>query len=79
MLANFCLMPSHVWFSLLPALDFREWLGGETKINAYTRSLALAGGKRVAEILGTSLLDETDNSELTLNMVSMNTISSELF
>jgi hercynylcysteine S-oxide lyase len=62
---------------LLSALDFREWLGGEAKINTYTRSLALTGGRRVAEILGTSLFDQTDNSELTLSMV--NTSHSDTF
>lgn len=51
------------------ALDFREWLGGEVKINAYCRDLAIRGGKRVAEILGTHEMDETPNRELTLNMV----------
>lgn len=57
------------YLSIGPALDFREWLGGETKINNYTRALAIAGGKRVAEILGTYVMDDTENSELTLNMV----------
>lgn len=51
------------------ALDFREWLGGEVKINAYCRDLAVRGGKRVAEILGTEEMDNTPNRELTLNMV----------
>ena len=51
------------------ALDFREWLGGEVKINAYCRDLAIRGGKRLAEILGTEEMDNTPNRELTLNMV----------
>ena len=51
------------------ALDFREWLGGETKINGYCRELAIRGGKRLAEILGTEEMDKTPNHELTLNMV----------
>ena len=51
------------------ALDFREWLGGEVKINAYCRETAIRGGKRLAEILGTHEMDETPNRELTLNMV----------
>ena len=51
------------------ALDFREWLGGEVKINEYCRDIAIRGGKRLAEILGTEEMDETHNRELTLNMV----------
>lgn len=53
--------PSHV------AMDFRKWLGGEEAINAYCHKLALDGGKRLAQILGTKTLDET--GEFTLNMV----------
>ena len=52
-----------------PALDFREWLGGEVKINQYCRDLAIRGGKRFAEILETEEMDKTPNRELTLNMV----------
>lgn len=54
------------------ALDFREWLGGEVKINAYCRDLAIRGGQRLAEILGTEEMDQTPNRELTLNMVRNN-------
>jgi len=54
------------------ALDFREWLGGEVKINEYCRDLAIRGGKRLAEILGTEEMDKTPNRELTLNMVQNN-------
>ena len=57
--------------SVYTALDFREWLGGEVNINAYCRDLAIKGGKRVAEILGTHEMDETPNRELTLNMVTI--------
>ena len=55
--------------SVYTALDFREWLGGEVKINGYCRDLAIRGGKRLAEVLGTEEMDETPNRELTLNMV----------
>ena len=51
------------------ALDFRQWLGGEEKINGYCRDLAIRGGKRLAEVLGTEEMDQTPNRELTLNMV----------
>jgi hypothetical protein len=48
-------------------LDFRQWLGGEHKINEYTHNLAIAGGKHLANLLGTSVMDP--DGDLTLNMV----------
>ena len=54
---------------LYTALNFREWLGGEARINAYCRGLAIRGGKKLAEIFGTEDMDQTPNHELTLNMV----------
>ncbi|KAI0368661.1 PLP-dependent transferase [Pilatotrama ljubarskyi] len=48
------------------ALAFREWLGGEKAINDYCHKLALEGGKKLAEVMGTRVMDET--GELTLNM-----------
>lgn len=53
--------------SINAALDFRQWLGGEHKINEYTHNLAIAGGKHLASLLGTSVMDR----ELTLNMVNV--------
>lgn len=53
----------------LTALDFRDWLGGEQKINDHCRSLALSGGERLSGLLGTSLLDPT--GEFTLNMTNV--------
>jgi len=55
--------------SINAAIDFREWLGGEYKINEYTHALAIAGGKYLAELLGTSVMDP--DGELTLNMVNV--------
>ena len=49
-------------------MNFRKWLGGEEVINAYCHKLALDGGKRLAGILGTEVLDKT--GEFTLNMAS---------
>ncbi|KAL5503896.1 hypothetical protein ACEPAH_7967 [Sanghuangporus vaninii] len=57
------------FLSVHAALDFRQWIGGEHRINEYCRRLALVGGKRLAEILGTHLLDE--NGEFTANMVNV--------
>ncbi|ETW82979.1 hypothetical protein HETIRDRAFT_444532 [Heterobasidion irregulare TC 32-1] len=57
------------YLSVDEALNFREWLGGERKINEYCHSLALEGGKRLAEVMGTRVLDET--GELTLNMTNV--------
>lgn len=53
------------------ALNFREWLGGEVKINEFCHKLAVTGGAKVAEILKTRVLDE--NAEFTANMVSPHT------
>lgn len=49
------------------ALDFRKWIGGEDALNTYCHDIAVKGGKRIAEIIGTKVLDE--DGELTLNMV----------
>lgn len=51
------------------ALDFREWLGGEEVINDYCHRIALEGGKRLAQILGTEIIDEAQGFDFTLNMV----------
>ena len=58
------------YLSVLPALDFREAIGGEKKIRDYCHFLALAGGRCMANIFGTSLLDQTDSGELTASMVN---------
>ncbi|KAG6865150.1 hypothetical protein C0991_004833 [Blastosporella zonata] len=57
------------YLSVASALDFRNWLGGEHKINEYCHNLALKGGKRLAEVLGTRVMDA--DGELTLNMVNV--------
>ncbi|PPQ95574.1 hypothetical protein CVT26_008602 [Gymnopilus dilepis] len=60
------------WAPLLTipdALEFREWMGGEEKINAYCHDLAIEGGKRLAEVLGTRVMDP--EGDLTLNMVNV--------
>ncbi|KAJ4479393.1 pyridoxal phosphate-dependent transferase [Lentinula aciculospora] len=53
------------------ALDFRAWLGGEHVINAYCHRIALEGGKRLAQILGTEIIDEGQDFQFTLNMVNV--------
>ncbi|CAK5270894.1 unnamed protein product [Mycena citricolor] len=45
--------------SIGPALDFRNWLGGEKKINDYCHSMAIKGGARLAEIFSTQVMDQT--------------------
>ncbi|TFY71154.1 hypothetical protein EVG20_g1849 [Dentipellis fragilis] len=57
------------YLSVNSALDFREWLGGEAKIYEYCHKVALDGGKRLAELLGTEVLDKT--GEQTLTMVNV--------
>ncbi|KAL0953308.1 hypothetical protein HGRIS_004557 [Hohenbuehelia grisea] len=59
------------YLSVEAAIDFRNLLGGEEAINTYCRDLALRGGKRLAEILRTRLFDESDNRQMTLNMVNV--------
>lgn len=51
------------------ALDFRERIGGESKIQEYCHRVALEGGRKAAEILGTELIDEQD--EFTASMVRL--------
>ncbi|KZT66481.1 PLP-dependent transferase [Daedalea quercina L-15889] len=54
------------------ALAFRAFLGGEEAINAYCHGLALAGGRRMAEILGTHMLYAAEGEEgHNLNMVNV--------
>ncbi|KAH9841154.1 pyridoxal phosphate-dependent transferase [Rhodofomes roseus] len=54
------------------ALSFRAFLGGEEKINAYCHQLALAGGRRMAEILGTSMMYSAEDEEgYNLNMANV--------
>ena len=50
------------------ALAFREWLGGEKAIYNYCHQLAMDGAKKLAEVMGTRVIDET--GELTATMVS---------
>ncbi|RXW17161.1 hypothetical protein EST38_g8697 [Candolleomyces aberdarensis] len=57
------------YLSVLEALKFRKWLGGERKINEYCHDLALKGGRRLAEILGTQVMDP--DGSLTVNMVNV--------
>ncbi|RPD59984.1 PLP-dependent transferase [Lentinus tigrinus ALCF2SS1-7] len=54
-------------FLVIPEVfAFRQWLGGEEAINGYCSKLAVEGGKRLAEVMKTQVLDES--GELTLNM-----------
>ncbi|TFY57850.1 hypothetical protein EVJ58_g6777 [Rhodofomes roseus] len=58
--------------SIKAALEFRSFLGGEDRINQYCHYLALAGGKRLSEVMNTHMLypPEDPESELfTANMV----------
>ncbi|PPQ88741.1 hypothetical protein CVT25_008548 [Psilocybe cyanescens] len=57
------------YLTVKEALEFRHWMGGEEKINAYCHDLALKGGQLMAKILGTRVMDPA--GELTLNMVNV--------
>lgn len=52
------------------ALDFRQMLGGEERIMAYKRELAIQGGIAASRILGTSVMDVPGN-QLTAAMVNV--------
>ena len=52
---------------MIRALSFRRWLGGEEKINDYCHKLAMDGAIRLAEVMGTEVMDTT--GELTVTMV----------
>ncbi|KAF7307472.1 PLP-dependent transferase [Mycena indigotica] len=58
------------FLSVSAALDFRAWLGGENKINAYCRDLAKRGGIRLAEMLSTTGQLIADDG-MALNMVNV--------
>ncbi|KAJ7110373.1 PLP-dependent transferase [Mycena crocata] len=59
------------FLSVAAALDFRRWLGGEDRINAYCRQMALQGSQRLAQILGTTAMVGDPTGEMTLNMVNV--------
>ncbi|KAI0635825.1 PLP-dependent transferase [Trametes polyzona] len=53
------------------AIAFREWLGGEKAIYEYTHKLAIDGGKRLSEVLGTRVMDETGEQTATMTDVQL--------
>ncbi|KAH9934339.1 pyridoxal phosphate-dependent transferase [Fomitopsis serialis] len=60
--------------SIKSALEIRSLLGGEAKINQYCHDLAMAGGRRLAEIMKTHMLYPADDEEaeaFTANMVNV--------
>ncbi|KAF7302931.1 PLP-dependent transferase [Mycena kentingensis (nom. inval.)] len=60
------------FLSVQAALDFRAWLGGEEKINAYCRDVVRRGAARLAEMLGTSrMVLSTEEDGMALNLVNV--------
>jgi len=57
------------FLSIEAALNFREAIGGEKRINDYCHNMAMQGGKHMAAVMGTRVLDET--GELTANMTNV--------
>ena len=47
-------------------MDFRRWIGGEDKIYDYCHNLAIRGGKLLAEMFDTRLLDPTGEQTATM-------------
>ncbi|WVQ86188.1 hypothetical protein IAT38_008356 [Cryptococcus sp. DSM 104549] len=58
------------FFSITPAIAFRESLGGEERIMSYTHTLAVQGGKRLRKKWGTKVM-ENPEGELTMAMVNV--------
>jgi selenocysteine lyase/cysteine desulfurase len=59
---SFGTMDYSPFLCLQDALSFRQGLGGEAKIMAYNSELAAAGGRVMAEILGTKVLDNEEGT-----------------
>ncbi|KAJ3930309.1 MAG: pyridoxal phosphate-dependent transferase [Lentinula lateritia] len=58
--------------SIVFAIKFRQQIGGEVMIQKYCHELALQGGRRMAEIMNTTVLDCRENpGELIANMVNV--------
>ncbi|KAK8850714.1 hypothetical protein IAR55_004634 [Kwoniella newhampshirensis] len=58
------------FFSITKAFEFRRSIGGEERIRKYNHSLAVEGGKRVAKLWGTQIMENPDG-ELTAAMVNV--------
>ncbi|PPQ68536.1 hypothetical protein CVT25_005458 [Psilocybe cyanescens] len=57
---------------MIIALAFRDRIGGEKKINSYCHELAVSGGRCVAAILNTEVMDsDVTPGELTGNMINV--------
>ncbi|KAG6826646.1 hypothetical protein H0H92_014991 [Tricholoma furcatifolium] len=57
------------YYSVLEALKFRTWMGGEDAIHNYCHNLAVEGGAVLARILGTEVMDP--DGSLTWDMVNV--------
>jgi len=57
------------YLTIPAALEFRKSIGGEKAINDYCQTLAIEGGKRLAGLLGTTVLDP--RGEFTMHMVCL--------
>ncbi|KAJ3990989.1 pyridoxal phosphate-dependent transferase [Lentinula boryana] len=58
--------------SIIYAIKFRQQIGGEISIQKYCHELAVRGGRRMAEIVSTTVLDSpANNAEVIANMVNV--------
>ncbi|KAF9497897.1 hypothetical protein BDN71DRAFT_1429304 [Pleurotus eryngii] len=65
------------FYGVVHALRFRAWLGGEEKINEYCHRLAIDGGKRLAEVLGTPVMDPDGSLTLYMGTIWSSLLASE--
>ncbi|KAJ3820741.1 pyridoxal phosphate-dependent transferase [Lentinula raphanica] len=59
--------------SITYALKFRQQIGGEKMIQKYCHELAMSGGRRMAQIMNTTMLDSSaeNSGEVVANMVNV--------
>ncbi|TBU55573.1 PLP-dependent transferase [Dichomitus squalens] len=70
----------HIWtgtsdlsqaVTVTEAIAFREWLGGEKAIYDHCHKVAVDGAKKLAEVLGTRVIDESGELTATMSNVQL--------
>lgn len=57
--------------SVIPALAFRKWLGGEAAIYSYCHKLAMEGGRKLAQTMGTHVMHDSDEQTVFMTDVQL--------